>query len=195
MSIVSRTLEATETLERVDPAAGAVQRQVTRVLPDSRPVGKLLGGSWLGHPVHPVLVLLPIGAWLSATLLDLLGGQQAAARRLVLIGLLSAPPAAIAGAADFRQLGPRPRRVGFIHALANTVAVACFATSYWARRTGRTGTGRVSALLGLAAVGAGGTLGGHLSYAQGVGVYRWQPQRRPDGLSADGLSADGQRGA
>lgn len=186
MSIVSRTLDATETLDRVDPAAGAVQTRVRRILPQDRPAGKLLGGSFLGHPLHPLLVLAPIGSWLSATVLDLVPGQEQAARKLVLTGLLTAPLAVATGLADFRQLGPRPRRVGFLHAIANSTAVGCFAVSYLARRAGRTGAGRLWGALGMGAVGFGGSLGGHLSYAQGVGVYRWQPDRR--------VSLDGQGG-
>lgn len=181
MTIVRRTLEATETMDRVDPIAGAAQRRVSKVLPAGRPAGRLLGGSWLGHPLHPVLVLVPIGSWLSAAILDMVPGQESAVRRLIMTGLVGAIPAAIAGAVDFRQLDTRPRRVGFIHGLSNVTATACFAASYGLRRAGRTGAGRFWSMLGLAAVGTGGTLGGHLTYAQGVGVYRWQPERRPGG--------------
>src|SRR5690606_3820689 len=103
--------------------------------------------------------------------------REVAARRMVLTGLLSAGPAVLTGAVDFRELsGPR-RRVGFLHLLANATGTLCYAASYLARRRGHHGIGRALALAGLAAVGTAGTLGGHLTYAQGVGVYRWQPER------------------
>jgi uncharacterized membrane protein len=177
MSVVQRTLERVETLEQVDAPAGAVQGWLHRVLPDRLRVAAPLGGSWLGHPLHPVLVLAPIGAWLSACVLDAMPGQQPAARRLVLTGLIAAAPAVVTGAVDYRRLAPRQRRVGFVHLLANLTAGACYAASYQSRRRGHPGAGQALALLGLAAVGTGGTLGGHLTYAQGVGVFRWQPER------------------
>lgn len=177
MTIMSRTLEATENLEQVDSLASAAQRQVSRVILEGQPAERLLGGSWLGHPLHPLLVVIPIGSWLSATILDLLG-QESAAQRLTITGVIGAPVAALAGAADFRQLDRRTRRVGFIHGLSNLAATGCFAASYVLRRSGRIGAGRLWSTLGLVALGAGGSLGGHLTYAQGVGVFRWQPERR-----------------
>jgi uncharacterized membrane protein len=187
MTYVQRTLEQTETLERVNAPASTVQRWLQQALPDERRGVAALSGSWLGHPLHPVLVLVPIGAWVSVGLLDAIPGQQKAARKLVLAGLAGAVPAAIAGAADYRKLDEKQRRVGFVHLLANATASVCMAASYRARVRGRFLAGRTWALFGLAAVGIGGTLGGHLSYAQGVGVYRWQPERReqPDGQRAE----------
>jgi uncharacterized membrane protein len=177
MSVVARTLERTETIERLDAPAGAAQRLLRRLLPDRPGITAALGGSWIGHPLHPILVLTPIGTWLSASVLDQMPGAQAAARRLVATGVLAAVPAAITGAMDYRRLEGPQRRTGFLHLLSNLTATTLYAASYRARCRGHTGTGQVLGLLGLVAVGTGGTLGGHLSYAQGVGVYRWQPDR------------------
>jgi|SRR5690606_17199133 len=177
MTVVSKTLERTEGLSQLDAPADALQRGLRGALPDKLPGIAPLSGSWLGHPLHPVLVLAPIGSWLATSVLDALPGQEVAARRMVLTGLLSAGPAVLTGAVDFRELsGPR-RRVGFLHLLANATGTLCYAASYLARRRGHHGIGRALALAGLAAVGTAGTLGGHLTYAQGVGVYRWQPER------------------
>jgi hypothetical protein len=52
-----------------------------------------------------------------------------------------------------------------------------FSLSYRAYRKQRRRAARVYSLLGLAAVSVGGALGGHLSYAQGAGIFRWQPLR------------------
>lgn len=177
MTAIRRTLDRTETLGRVDAPAGAVQRWLRRLLPEERPGAAALAGSWLGHPLHPLVVLAPIGAWLSAEVLDALPGHQPAARRLVLTGLAAAWPAVVTGAVEYRKLGPRQRRVGFLHLLANVTAGTCYAVSYWNRRRGNTVAGRLWGLGGLTAVSVGGSLGGHLTYAQGVGVYRWQPER------------------
>lgn len=52
-----------------------------------------------------------------------------------------------------------------------------FGLAYRAYRKEKVRTARVYSLLGLGAISVGGALGGHLSYAQGAGVFRWQPVR------------------
>ncbi|WP_241010792.1 hypothetical protein [Mycobacterium camsae] len=52
-----------------------------------------------------------------------------------------------------------------------------FSLSYRAYRKGRCRAARLFTLLGLTAIGVGGALGGHLSYSQGAGMFRWQPLR------------------
>lgn len=174
MKTIRQTLSSAESLRQVDGPARAVQQWLRRKLPDG-PAVRALAGSWFGHPLHPILVLMPVGAWLSVGVLDMLPGQQSAARKLALTGVLSAVPAVLAGLVEFRELDERQRRVAAVHALSNTTATACYLTSYRLRRMGRSG-GRMWALAGLAAVSAGGALGGHLTYAQGAGVFRWQAE-------------------
>src|SRR3954453_23311250 len=88
-------------LDALDPIASKVGKLVRGVFAP-RPVKDILGGKWLGHPVHPMLTDVTIGTFTSALLLDWLGGGggPTAARRLIGIGLLSAPPVAAAGAHD-----------------------------------------------------------------------------------------------
>ena len=64
----------------------------------------------------------------------------------------------------------RVRRIGIVHAAANGTGALLFAGSLLARAAGSRGRGKLLALAGMGAVGAGGWLGGHLSYAEGVGV-------------------------
>lgn len=135
---------------------------------------EVLRGSWLGHPLHPLMITVPIGAWVCASVLDARAGNDDAARRLTGIGLAAAPPTVLLGLADYDRLDRRQQRVGVVHAAANTVALACFTASYAARRQEAHARGKVLSLLGLAALGVGGALGGHLAYAQGAGVFRWQ---------------------
>lgn len=163
-----RILEAAESLRALDPATTAVARGLRKVVGHGA-ADRVLRGAWLGHPVHPLLVTLPIGAWSSAAVLDLTG-QPATARRLVTIGLAATPPTVLTGLAEFSGLDAEQRRVGAIHALSNTVAAGCFLA---ANRSGRTAAARMWGLGGLLALTAGGALGGHLSYAQGAGVRRW----------------------
>ena len=72
----------------------------------------LRGSSWLGHSLHPPMTDLPLGAWMSASILDLLGpeGSEDAARRLVGLGILGAVPTALAGLADWRSLAEQSDR-------------------------------------------------------------------------------------
>ncbi|QKV80161.1 DUF2231 domain-containing protein [Amycolatopsis sp. Hca4] len=144
-----------------------------RLLNSENGVTRQLRGRALGHPLHPLAVTVPIGAWLCSAVFDLLPDGRDAARRLVATGLLTAPAAMVLGLADYSGLDVRQRRVGLVHAVANATATALFGASYLARRRGR--GGRFLAVLGLTATSAGGALGGHLSYAQGAGVFRWQP--------------------
>jgi uncharacterized membrane protein len=162
-------IDGVEQADVLDVPAGALQRLLRRAFPADTALVKLLRGGPLGHPAHPALILMPIGAWTSGTVLDLLG-QGVAARRLTAVGCVSAIPAAMAGAVDYVDLdGPR-RRVATVHALVNDAALTCYTMSWFARRGGRHVRGFVLSVLGGGFVAAGGWLGGHLAYSQGVGV-------------------------
>jgi len=159
----------------LDPIANAYVKLANVVLPEGR-FKDVLHGTWLGHPVHPLLVALPIGMWSSASLLDLTGGKgsRRAAQTLVGAGLLSVLPAAATGSADLSQVGAfqRPKRVGLVHAVANSATSLVYLASWQARRSGNEARGRRLALLGAGGLVVGGYLGGHLAYAEGVGVNR-----------------------
>ncbi|MFF3737934.1 Rieske 2Fe-2S domain-containing protein [Streptomyces sp. NPDC002566] len=139
----------------------------------SLPLGRgrdLLHGRWLGHPVHPLLVQVPVGSWMSAAVLDTRPGRSREAGLLVGVGLAAAAPAALAGAVDWADLHREQSRVGLVHAVANWAAVGLYATSLVCRVKGRTAAGRAYGFLGLTAVGVGGMLGGHLAYRQASGA-------------------------
>jgi nitrite reductase/ring-hydroxylating ferredoxin subunit/uncharacterized membrane protein len=166
-------LDRLEALEQLDAPADAVGKAVRGAIPGG-PVKDALSGTWLGHALHPLLTDLPIGTWTSAVLLDWLGGRsgQAAADRLIGLGMLAYPPAALTGATDYADsmANQDVKRVGIVHAATNGAALALMGLSLAARRRGARGTGKLLALAGAGALGAGGYLGGHLSYAEGIGV-------------------------
>ena len=85
------------------------------------PVRDALHGVWLGHPLHPVLAQAPVGAWMSAAVLDAGSSTEGEAqrRRLVAFGLMTAAAAALAGAADWSEQHEQQMRVGVVHAAAN----------------------------------------------------------------------------
>lgn len=162
-------LDRLERDQRLDPAVGAVQAVVGK-LPMPRPLLDALHGVWLGHPAHPMLVQVPVGAWLSAGILDLVPGAERGADGLVGVGLSTAGVAAWAGWADWSKLHPEQQRVGVVHAATNGTAIALYAASLLARRAGRRGLGKLLGFAGLAVVNVGGYLGGHLSYRQAAGA-------------------------
>ena len=133
----------------------------------------MLRGDWLGHAVHPIATDVVIGTWLSASVLDLVGGRAArpAAQRLVATGLLAAGPTAWTGWAEWSQAGQRERRVGLVHAASAAVSIGVYAASWRARNRGHHVSGAALALAGSSVMGAAAYLGGHLAIARGVGSH------------------------
>ncbi|HVA59493.1 MAG TPA: Rieske (2Fe-2S) protein [Mycobacteriales bacterium] len=159
-----------EDLRAIDPVVRSVRSVVHRALKNQR-VADLLHGTWLGHPLHPALVQVPIGAWLAASVLDVaVPGSGPASATLVGVGLAGAAPAAWAGWADWADLPDRPARVGLVHAGTNGLAVGLYAGSLAARLSGRRGRGKLLALAGLGTALGGGVLGGHLAFRQAAGA-------------------------
>jgi nitrite reductase/ring-hydroxylating ferredoxin subunit/uncharacterized membrane protein len=158
----------------LDGPAEGVAKWVRGAIPRG-PVKDVLSGTPLGHAVHPLLTDLPIGTWTSAVVLDVVGGRGArpASRRLIAAGLIAAVPAATAGLNDWADTTPASdavRRIGAVHAVANVTGLGLFAASLGARMRDRHAKGVALGLAGMGALTVGGHLGGHLSFARGVGV-------------------------
>lgn len=181
----------------LDPVVEGVAGLVNTVLPRGM-LKDALHGTWLGHQLHPMLIAGPIGLWSSALVLDWTGGDRDAARRLVGAGVLAVAPTAASGLADWSELGSakRPKRVGLVHAVANTGTAVLFGASWLARRRGDHDRGRTLALAGAGGLAVGGYLGGHLSYVQGVGVNRnADEQKKPRDWTDAAAAADVVEGA
>lgn len=166
--------EQVESLKALDAPAQALGKQVRQSLSPGT-VKDALSGTWLGHALHPVLTDVVIGSFLSASILDVLGGDGAgpAAERLIGVGIAASAPTALTGLTDWSDAEPADdgvRRVGMVHASMNTIALGLYGASLRARRSGRPGRGKALALAGAGVLGAGGYLGGHMSFAQGIGV-------------------------
>ncbi|HEX6967909.1 MAG TPA: Rieske 2Fe-2S domain-containing protein [Micromonosporaceae bacterium] len=166
-----------EQASRLDRIGDRLQRVVLKVLRPQR-VRDFLHGVWLGHPLHPAMVQVPIGAWTSSAMLDLMPGQQRAADALLTVGTAAALPTAVAGLNDWASLSREQRRVGLVHAMSNTVGVGLFVASLAARMRGDYQRGRVLSFLGLTAATGGAYLGGHLAYKQGAAVNSGVPDLR-----------------
>jgi nitrite reductase/ring-hydroxylating ferredoxin subunit/uncharacterized membrane protein len=159
-------------LDWLDAVAAPVQQAVGKAIPNGTAVKDALSGTGLGHPLHPPLTDVVVGSWVSSFVLDLLGGRdrERASSDLIALGIVAAVPTALTGASDWADVGSAERRVGLVHATANTTALVLQTASWRARRRGSHGRGVLlsTAALGVASVSA--WLGGHLSFARGVGV-------------------------
>lgn len=168
-------VEATLRLEQataLDRLVGLYQPVASAVVSNPA-VRDVLEGRPLGHALHPVLTLVPIGAWLSSSVLDVIGGKKSrpAATRLIGTGILAAVPTALTGVAEWAATSDEPaRRVGAVHAAANSVGLVLYAASFRARRRGHHLRGVGLGFAALSVVGASGFLGGHLAQARKVGT-------------------------
>lgn len=166
-------LRATQALEdspALDPVVDSVRPVVAGILERSPALASLLHGRPLGHALHPLLTDAPLGLWSSAVVLDLVGGESARphADRLLGLGILSALPASVTGAADWAVSGRRTGRVGVVHAALNSAGLALFAGSWLLRRGGARRLGVATSLLATGVVGASGYLGGHMTSRLGA---------------------------
>lgn len=163
-----RSVGQVDALDGVATPVGKAARELA-----SGGAGELLSGTWLGHALHPVLTDVVVGSFTSATLLDLLGGEPGAANRLVAVGLGAYAPTALSGVTDWaasEASDPPVRRMGLVHAGANAVGAGFYAASLRARSRRRRVRATLLSLTGLAVMGGGAYIGGHLSFARGVGV-------------------------
>jgi nitrite reductase/ring-hydroxylating ferredoxin subunit/uncharacterized membrane protein len=159
----------------LDRLAMAVQGPLGSAVRGTGPVGQtakdFLHGVWLGHALHPALTDVPIGAWSAGVLFDLVGFDDAADASFAL-GTLAAVPTALSGTADWLETTDEQRRVGFVHAVLNSVALGLVVSSLGARAKGRRVVGVGLSAAGYALASLSAWLGGELVYVLGTGVSR-----------------------
>jgi hypothetical protein len=97
----------------------AVGQRIARWIRSGK-VRDALHGVWLGYPLHPLLVQLPAGMWLSASALDLLAPRADPAARRLAAARLATVSAIVAGAVDWSEQHEQQMRVGLVHALASS---------------------------------------------------------------------------
>ena len=164
---------------RLDRFTRAAQSSVAEVAtrPGIRPVVKALhGNEWLGHPLHPVVIGVPIGAWSVTGWYDWRGARSAdprfdsAADAALRVGIAGAVVAALTGLPQYLDTRSAARRETAVHTALNNLALGFYAASLAARSAGQRPLGRRLAALALGVVGVSGYLGGDLAYRHGVGV-------------------------
>ncbi len=171
-SPLTRLTDRIESADGLDGLASGIGDLAARLVADPGRASLLRSGL-MGHAAHPVLTDVPLGAWMSAAVLDWTGGERMrpASQRLVGLGNLAAVPTLVTGLAEYAGLGTRARRVAAVHAVANDIAVGLTLASWAARRAERHGLGRVL-LAGALTVGSvGAYLGGHLSIGMKAGSH------------------------
>jgi nitrite reductase/ring-hydroxylating ferredoxin subunit/uncharacterized membrane protein len=160
----------------LDPLATTIQGVVQKVLAASgAPVRNVLHGTWLGHPLHPLLTDIPIGAWTVTFALDTLTAigrpsHERGADAALAVGIAGAAGAAASGWADWSDTADEPKRLGLMHAMLNGGAMALYVGSLVARRGGHRGTGIALATAGYSLVSFAGYLGGELTFGMQLGV-------------------------
>jgi uncharacterized membrane protein len=147
-----------------------------------QPVSAWLTGPY-GHPFHPILVSIPIGAWVASLIFDLgsnLVDDPAplaeGSRWLIAIGVLGALAAAMVGFLDFFAIPPGTRawRTALLHMVLNLTLTAAYAGQFFwrpANPIGAVGAGPIAvSIASLAVLSLSGYLGGELAFRYGVRV-------------------------
>src|SRR5438552_3471356 len=174
-------VQVIERQEWLAPLEEGLQRAVSAAFQAGGAAGhavkNFLHGTWLGHPLHPVLTDVPVGAWTAALALDALEGMSgrkecgSAADLAIGVGLIGAVGSAVTGITDWSETDGPARRVGLIHGLLNVVATTLYTTSLVMRKRRRSRqSGIAMSMLGYAVASTAAYLGGHLVFGEQIGV-------------------------
>ena len=149
----------------------------------------------LGHPIHQILVPLPLGVLTMSVVFDVIALSLSrhaalftAAHYMLAAGVISALLAALFGLVDFLAIpaGTRAKRVAAMHGIGNVIVVLLFAASWFLRRGHPADPDTIAIALSLVAAaisGVTGWLGGELVDRLGVGVDDGAHLNAPSSLS------------
>jgi len=138
------------------------------------------------HPIHPMLIVFPIGLWIFSLACDLirLAGASGDAWSTVAFfsmigGLIGALCAAVPGFIDllfYKGAAPPVKKIALTHMAINLTAVVLYAINIWLRASGPTNLGSslsapvVLSIIGVTLLFVSGWLGGQMVHVYGVGV-------------------------
>lgn len=164
----------------LDTLGDPLQQLVTSFFADRGTTGKqvknVLNGTWLAHPLHPVLTDVPVGAWTATCVLDAVtvvsddDSLERAADITLATGLGAALASAITGLTDWSDTYGEERRVGLLHGLTMIATTALYASSLVARLRGSRGRGMMLSATAYGLLSAGAYLGGDEVYDLGYPV-------------------------
>ena len=109
--------------EKLEPVLRPVEHAVDETV-EAMPAKarSILGGDWLGHPLHPMLTDLPIGFWTSSFLLDFAGKRAACTSTAMTgLGIATAAPTIAAGVAEFAKLPDEKKHTAAVHMVCNAI--------------------------------------------------------------------------
>jgi len=148
----------------------------------------------LGHPVHQMLIPLPVGLFVVAALLDIVGAFVEAkwipivSYWNIAFGIISALVAAVFGAADWTKIprGTRAKRIGTLHGVGNVIGVLLFGGALWLRSSDPLHRSDAASLtlevLAFALMSVTAWLGGELVDRLGIGVTDGANANAPSSL-------------
>lgn len=149
-------------------------------------VRNVLHGTWLGHPLHPMLTDVPLGAWTMAFAFDCLDVRlrehahfAPAAQMALGVGIVGGAGAALTGLTDWQYTHDDARRTGLVHGMLNLTALGLCVWSWSRRRTQRDGPSRLASGLGYALALGSAFLGGNLVFRERIGVDRTEHPLEP----------------
>ncbi len=160
----------------------------------------------LGHPVHPMLIVFPLGLLPVAVVFDIIylctshGHWAEIAFWLIAAGVLGGLLAAVFGTADWIGLesGTRAKRIGLLHGLINVAVTVLFAVSWFMRRPLPAAPSMTAISLGFIALAlalVAAWIGGELVYRLSVGVDYDAHVNSPSSLSGRPAKEQAQRGS
>src|SRR5206468_1969189 len=151
------TLGKTKSLDKI---AKPLKKYAEKAIPQGF-VKDFLNGTWLGHPLHPVLTDIPVGAWVITAIFDIIwlispvswAWAARGAEVTVIIGILGALGAAATGFADWSDTYGSERSVGLNHAIFNSSALLLYIISLVLRLTQSSGDSIAAAIVGFIGLG------------------------------------------
>lgn len=134
-----------------------------------------------GHPIHPMLVTVPIGLWIFSLVCDLIARNSSQpetwdtlALYTMIGGIVGALLAALPGLVDMLSLRDRPVfKTALTHMALNLVIVTLYIVNAWTRANDSASPGMALGLsvVAIALLLASGWLGGKMVYEKGVAVH------------------------
>jgi nitrite reductase/ring-hydroxylating ferredoxin subunit/uncharacterized membrane protein len=204
-SLLDRVVRRQNWMEKwgdaIQGAVGAIYSGLGR--PGRALKNAMHGTTVLGHPLHPAVTDVPIGAWTAGVVADYVAHFTArmpteAGDIALTVGIVTALLAALTGYTDFHETFGQERRIALLHGLTNTVVLlvmfASLALRWWA------GAGAHPLAVALATVGwvlvlFGGYIGGHLVFGTATMVNRTAFLDGFEGTASVGASTDFPEGA
>ena len=152
------------------------------------------GVKFLGHPIHPMLVVFPLGLLITSLIFDFIrlgtgnGTWSLAAEYMIAAGVIGGLLAAVFGFLDWLAIpsGTRAKAIGAWHGIGNVVVVLLFIASWFVRLPAPSEPGGGAIMLSIIGVLIGavtGWLGGELVDRLGIGVDAGANPNAPNSMS------------